>query len=331
MQAHLSLFSMWWLQLILDNNLESHFIDRHPKDPTLLAILVTTLVMYILYHLPHCGAVILLAGMRSILKSQPSLVLLASEVPNDPWTILTLYCLYSVTHSYICYPACHCLYPHSIVKTKKRKMPAFSGENCNLMENTEGDTLEDGPFISSTLVNCTHRRVCSGATCGEPLFNPVILNGNSCMIPQLQYHAQDLKQWVGWLLSRPAIEEKVFKAFQRSWKEWMEDVWDAGHLCRILLKKGEQFLPGPIDKTHLAFSFSMDSFNPYHMKEAKQTVSSTAIWLILLNLPLYLWYHPKNMFLAGIIPGPKKPSLSDVNHSIKLLVDVLLKFFDPSV
>jgi hypothetical protein len=84
------------------------------------------------------------------------------------------------------------------------------------MENTEGDTLEDGPFISSTLVNCTHRRVCSGATCGEPLFNPVILNGNSCMIPQLQYHAQDLKQWVGWLLSRPAIEEKVFKAFQRS-------------------------------------------------------------------------------------------------------------------
>jgi hypothetical protein len=37
------------------------------------------------------------------------------------------------------------------------------------------------------------------------------------------------------------------------------------------------------------------------------------------------------MFLAGIIPGPRKPSLSDVNHSLKLLVDVLLELFDPGV
>jgi hypothetical protein len=37
------------------------------------------------------------------------------------------------------------------------------------------------------------------------------------------------------------------------------------------------------------------------------------------------------MFLAGIIPGPKKPSLSDINHSISLLVDVLREFFDPGV
>ncbi len=37
------------------------------------------------------------------------------------------------------------------------------------------------------------------------------------------------------------------------------------------------------------------------------------------------------MFLAGIIPGPWKPSLSDINHSLNLLVDVLLEFFEPSV
>ena len=111
----------------------------------------------------------------------------------------------------------------------------------------------------------------------------------------------------------------------------MEDMWDARHLCRILLKKGKQFLPGPVDETRLAFSFSMDSFNPYHMKEAKQTVSSTAIWLTLLNLPPHMRSRPENMFLAGIIPGPRKPSLSDVNHSIKLLVDVLLELFDPGI
>jgi Transposase family tnp2 len=111
----------------------------------------------------------------------------------------------------------------------------------------------------------------------------------------------------------------------------MEDAWDMRHLCRVLLKKGKQFLPGPIDETCLAFLFSMDSFNPFYIKEAKQKLSLTAIWLVLLNLPPYLWYCPENMFLAGIIPGPSKPLLSDINHSIKLLVDVLLEFFDSGV
>src|SRR6266850_1545819 len=107
----------------------------------------------------------------------------------------------------------------------------------------------------------------------------------------------------------------------------MEDTWDVGHLCKILQnKKGEQFLPGPTDEMCLAFSFSIDSFNPYHMKEAKQTILLTALWLILLNLP-HLRYHLENMFLAGIILGPRKPLLFDINHSIKLLVDVLLEFF----
>lgn len=91
------------------------------------------------------------------------------------------------------------------------------------------------------------------------------------------------------------------------------------------------FLPGPLNETCLVFSFSMDSFNPYHMKEAKQIISLTAIWLTLLILPTHLWYCPENMFLAGIIPGPKKPSLSTVNHLIKLLVNVLLEFFDPGI
>jgi hypothetical protein len=310
---------------------ESHFVNKHPKNATLLAIYVTTLVIYILYRLPRRGAAVLLAGMRGILKSQLSPASLASEVPKDPRKLLTLYDLDPVTHSYVCCPTCYYLYPHSVVKTKKRKASACSGEHSNLMENADKGTSEDAPLVSSTPAHCIHRHVRSAAACGEPLFDTITINGNAYMVPRFKYDAQDLKQWVGWLLSRPVIEEAVFKAFRRPRKERMEDVWDAGHLCKILLKKGERFLPGPVDETRLAFSFSMDSFNPYHMKEAKQTVSSTAIWLVLINLPPHLRYRPENMFLAGIIPGPRKPSLSNVNHSIKLLVDVLLEFFEPGV
>jgi Transposase family tnp2 len=125
----------------------------------------------------------------------------------------------------------------------------------------------------------------------------------------------------------PALKNKYSKPFGNLAKDiWR--MWDAGHLCKILLKKRERFLPGPANETRPAFSFSMDSFNLYHIKEAKQSVSSTAIWLIVLNLPPYLQYHPENMFLASIISGPKKLSLSDINHSLKPLVDVLLEFFD---
>ena len=283
--------------------------------------------MYILYHLPHRGAAVLLAGMRSILTSQASLLSLAMEVLKDPWRLLTLYNLDPVTHYYVCCPSCYFLYPYSVGMTKKRKASALSSKFLNCVQNVN----EDVPLVLSTPTHCTHRRLRSGATCSEPLFDTLTITGNVYMVPWFKYETQDLKEWLRWLLSRPAIDEEVFKAFWKPCKDCMEDMWDGRHLCRVLLKKGERFLPGPEDETRLAFSFSMDSFNPYHMKEAKQTVSSTAIWLTLLNLPHHLRNRPENMFLAGVIPGPRKPSLSDVNHSIKLLVDVLLEFFDPGI
>ena len=281
--------------------------------------------MYVLYHVPRRGAAVLLAGMRSILKSEISLGSLASEIPTDPRRLLTMYDLDPVTRTYICCPSCYSLYPHEVLTSKKRKAPA----SFDWPSHASGDNIGDVRLGAPTY--CTHRRVRKGEACGEALFDKVVINGKNFVAPRCKYEAQDLKQWIGRLLSRPLVEEEISKAFRRPRKEYMEDMWDAGHLSRVLLTKGERFLPGPADEIRLALSFSMDSFNPYHMKEAKQTVSSTAIWLILLNLPSHLRYRPENMFLAGIIPGPKKPSLSDINHSIKLLVDVLLEFFKPGV
>ena len=307
---------------------EKYFVTRHPENKTLTAIYVTTLAMYVLYHVPRRGAAVLLAGMRSILNSDASLRHLANEVPKDPRTLLAMYGLDPITRSYVCCPSCHSLYPHSVMETKKSKAPApiDNSEHHSTVASPDGLEL-------AVPAHCTHRQARNGPTCGQALFDSVAIDSGSFTnaVPRLKYEVQDLKQWVGRLLSWPSIEEQVFKAFRKPRKEYMEDMWDAGHLCRILLRKGERFLPGPADETRLAFSFSMDSFNPYHMKEAKQTVSSTAIWLTLLNLPPHLRYRPDNMFLAGIIPGPKKPSLSDTNHSLKLLVEVLLEFFDPGV
>ena len=287
--------------------------------------------MYVLYHLPRRGAAVLLAGMRSILKSQPSLRSLASNVPLDPRKLLLTYDLDPITRSYVCCTSCYSLYEYSLARTRKRKAPVSSNKCQDTNEKADSDLVEDIQLAVSTPTHCTYRRFRGGPTCGNTLFDTIKINAKTYTVPLRKYEMQDLKQWVGRLLSRPGIEEQVLNAFRRPRKEYMEDIWDGGHLCKILLKKGERFLPGPANETRLAFSFSMDSFNPYHMKEAKQTVSSTAIWLVLLNLPPHLRYRPENMFLAGIIPGPRKPSLSDINHSLQLLVDVLLEFFDPGV
>ncbi|KIM61166.1 hypothetical protein SCLCIDRAFT_89391, partial [Scleroderma citrinum Foug A] len=42
-----------------------------------------------------------------------------------------------------------------------------------------------------------------------------------------------------------------------------------------------------------------------------------------LNFPLDIQYKPENMYLAGIIPGPKQPSLENLNHYIRPLMQDL--------
>ncbi|OBZ77594.1 hypothetical protein A0H81_02219 [Grifola frondosa] len=67
------------------------------------------------------------------------------------------------------------------------------------------------------------------------------------------------------------------------------------------------------------------------MKEAKQKVTSTAMYMVCLNLPPHLRYLPENVYLAGVIPGPGKPHLDQLNHFLALIVDELVDFWDPGV
>lgn len=266
------------------------------------------------------------------MKIEASLRSLASKAPKGPRRLLAVYCLDSITITYVCCTSCHYLYNYSIAKSRQRRAPTLD-DHCHtpMMEIADDDLSGDAQPATSVPVRCTHHRIHTGPACDEALVHSIIANGKSYIVRRCKYEMQGLKQWIWRLLSRASVEEHVFKAFQRPRKEYMEDMWDAEHLCQILLKGGIRFLSGPTNETHLAFSFSMDSFNPYHMEEAKQTVSSTAIRLILLKLPSHLRYCPENMCLAGTIPGQRKPSLSDINHSLDLLVEILLKLFDPSV
>lgn len=86
---------------------------------------------------------------------------------------------------------------------------------------------------------------------------------------------------------------------------------------------GKPFYDAPHNELRLSFGISGDGFGPFGNKEAKQSVSSTGIYLFCQNLPLEERQKPENIYLAGVIPGPGKPSTSQINHSISLVVDDL--------
>ncbi|KAG2746128.1 hypothetical protein P692DRAFT_20739319 [Suillus brevipes Sb2] len=70
------------------------------------------------------------------------------------------------------------------------------------------------------------------------------------------------------------------------------------------------------EEGHYAFALHVDFFNPEGMNLHGASTSSGIISMACLNLPSDIRYKPENMYLAGIIPGPKQPSLEHLNHYI---------------
>ncbi|KDQ06356.1 hypothetical protein BOTBODRAFT_97678, partial [Botryobasidium botryosum FD-172 SS1] len=53
--------------------------------------------------------------------------------------------------------------------------------------------------------------------------------------------------------------------------------------------------------------------------------------MVCLNLPPHLRYKPENMYLAGLVPGPKPLCQHQINPFLDILVDQLLPSFNPGL
>lgn len=261
-----------------------------------------SLVMENLFFMPRRALRTLLGGSRSLLRASGASEDVIKLIPKDPRSGSHQSRLNPTTRQFVVCSSCHKLYPYK---------PADSPYNLH------------NPFVS----HCTARRTPASPECNTPLWRDKIRNGDRWAVPVRTYEHQDLKSWVGKLLSRKGMENLIDASVVATPSGPVHDIWSSGVFKNLKGPSGEPFVPGPEGEGRIIFSLSVDSFNPFHMKTAKQTVSSTGIWMVLLNLPQHLRYLQENMYLAGVIPGPDKPSKEDLYPYLELVMEDLLEFW----
>ena len=180
--------------------------------------------------------------------------------------------------------------------------------------------------------NCTHKRFPTDPVCGTTLTRPCIVKDVEIQTPIKPFVFFDFKDWVAGLVSRPGYEDRIDDAWARSnLGPEMNDIFDSDFLRDFIGPDGKRRYSEGEGEGHYAFTLCVNFFNPNLNKQAGKKVSIGIISLACLNLPISEWYKPENMFLAGIIPGPKEPPLNTLNHYLTPIIDDFLDFWDPGV
>ena len=272
-----------------------------PQDRPIAIAFLTILIVHLFFRTPRRTTAVMMAGFHCFMQALHLPQNIQNLLPQDPRTILNKVDLDPRTTSYLQCPACYALY-------------AFPGAATHQLPP---DTIE----------HCTHRSTPESDPCGAPLWKDRRLGNRTLKVPCRKYVHQSLKEWVGRLLSRPGIEDILDAPHDQPPPGYMGDVWDSPVLKRFRDTDGTPFFAKHGEELRLAFSLGADGFHPLGSLEAKQSMSATAIYMVLLNLPKDQRFKYKNMYLVGVIPGPSKPSLEQINHALSLIVHELSEFW----
>jgi hypothetical protein len=192
------------------------------------------------------------------------------------------------------------------------------------------------PQDSETPEFCFYKDTASSKECTEPLTRLKRPDDKTKRVYIREYDHQIFRSWLGSVLCRPGMEcvldRDVFGATSDTAQDnTKRDIFDGDVLRNFNYTDGSPFLPSVGSEGRYIFGLSVDAFNPFLNKQAGKKASSTAIYMVCFNLPPSARYKVENMYLAGIIPGPREPSLTQINHLLRPLVDELLQFWGHGV
>ena len=228
-----------------------------------------------------------------------------ANLPSDVRSLLRKFDLNPDVTSYICCPDCFCLY---------------------------ADRTGVPDLCTSTIFTTTASR-----QCGHPLFETRMLKGKEHHVAIRKYLHQDFASWHARLLARPDIEAALKHSAENALNvtpdpdRVVHDILESRAVQEFVGPDGKRFIDSPPEELRFIWGLGYDSFNPHGMKPGKPSGGSSALYVVLLSLPPDLRFLEENMFLVGIIPGPHKPSLEQLDPFTNLIGEELLRFWDPGV
>ncbi|VDB92147.1 unnamed protein product [Peniophora sp. CBMAI 1063] len=264
---------------------DQYYRQSLPKNSFVASAYVGVLALSAMGKLDRSSGRFLLATYRDAAASTAETSQLVDQIPKDPRTVLRAIDISPRCRRYAACPRCSELYP-----------------------------TDEGV---ATPRLCTKQSTPKSPICGEPILHEGGKHGR--LQPILPYKHQDILQWLARLLSRPDIEDYLESAHHSERKtDPMSRDWDGERLYKIKDEDGEPFLPGPPGETHIVFSWSFDSFNPYFNMISGVTASSTGFWLVCMSLPESIRYREENIYFVSCYPG--KPDASQINPILSLIV-----------
>ncbi|PPQ96460.1 hypothetical protein CVT26_010514 [Gymnopilus dilepis] len=287
------------------------------SDPIIQVTIFTMAVLQVTLHLSRRGCRFLLGMIGlivqlALLRNGSSLSVqdqkLLSDFPKDPETAVKHFLRNSKEVIYAVCPkfSCQKLYAPSFYASSPVPLyPAY----------------------------CSHCKVKNGDSCGTRLTRPRFFGDVKVEVPIKRFIGFSFKDYIASLTSRVGFEEYMDQAsaFDARDQTPMRDFFNGKFFRDFLGPDGKPFRSTSGPEGRYCFSLGFDFFNPLSNKQSGKKVSCGVISLVCLNLPIHLRYKPENMFLAGIIPGPKEPPLDASNHYLTPIVDELVEFWKPGV
>jgi hypothetical protein len=251
-------------------------------------------------------------------------------LPSDIRTVLSWLKIDPALVTVVCCPSCFAMYPKP--DPPKKNAPGTAPDTAqknapNIPAPPSGPTrCINTVFPKEDGANAEDLKQ-SPSECGAELY---YLSRKNNYRPFKTYAYQNLYDWLARLFSRPGIEDGLEKVanlanvpFDPAYKA--TDIHHSSLWKRFLGPDGTQYTK---KSENLTFGIFVDGINPYGNKQAGKHASITFIVMVCYSLPLELRYQPQNIFVVGIAPGPKEPSLEQINWILRPIVEQLKVLWD---